>query len=195
MAGKPWGVLFCTTGTAVILTTSWPATQAEKSILGYFAIFLDVSPYYWYSIFMTPSQCRAARAFLDWSQDRLAKEASVATNTVRNFERGSTQPHASVVAALRNVLGRAGIEFLGDDTVRFDPPTHPEVATDSDIRMMEKLLAELMVGESDQLDRGRAQQWADIAIGDFISASKSKPVSLSDLHNFISSRYWLRYVQ
>ena len=60
---------------------------------------------------MTPAQCRAAREFLGWSQDRLGMEAGVSPFAVRTFE---TQPHKSkprTVAAIRAALERAGASF------------------------------------------------------------------------------------
>jgi ribosome-binding protein aMBF1 (putative translation factor) len=37
---------------------------------------------------MTPDQCRAARALLDWRQDTLAERARAGVTTIRNFENG-----------------------------------------------------------------------------------------------------------
>lgn len=37
---------------------------------------------------MTPEQCRAARALLDWPQQRLAEESGIGNATIRNFEAG-----------------------------------------------------------------------------------------------------------
>nr|WP_232365845.1 XRE family transcriptional regulator [Methylocystis silviterrae] len=66
---------------------------------------------------MTPGQCRAARAFLQISQDDLAKAASVGVSTVRDFEVGKRAPIAATQAAMRSALEAKGIRFVdcGDD--------------------------------------------------------------------------------
>ena len=63
---------------------------------------------------MVPEQSRAARAWLGWSQDDLAKRANVSVNTVRNFERGQKPLHSNSVAAMRQALEIAGIRILFD---------------------------------------------------------------------------------
>jgi transcriptional regulator with XRE-family HTH domain len=62
---------------------------------------------------MLPAQCRAARAFLDWSQQHLAAAAGVGVVTVRQFEAGAGTPRSATMEALMNSLEAAGIEFLG----------------------------------------------------------------------------------
>jgi DNA-binding XRE family transcriptional regulator len=37
---------------------------------------------------LTSSQCRAARAFLDWTQSELAKRTSISAVSIRAFEKG-----------------------------------------------------------------------------------------------------------
>ena len=54
---------------------------------------------------MTPEQCRAARAWLDWPQDQLAKAANVGVSTVRDFEAGRRDPTRNNLAAMRTALG------------------------------------------------------------------------------------------
>jgi ribosome-binding protein aMBF1 (putative translation factor) len=61
---------------------------------------------------LSPEQSRAARAWLDWSQDDLAKRASVALSTVRDFEKGRRVPIANNLSALERVLSEAGIELV-----------------------------------------------------------------------------------
>lgn len=61
---------------------------------------------------MTPEQCRAARGWLDMSQDDLAKAARVSLSTVRDFEKGRRLPIANNLAAIRSVLEAAGIGFV-----------------------------------------------------------------------------------
>ena len=63
---------------------------------------------------MTPEQCRAARAWVDWSQDDLARAASVSLSTVRDFEKGRRAPIANNLAAIRAALEARGARFLGD---------------------------------------------------------------------------------
>ena len=69
---------------------------------------------------MTPEQCRAARAWLSWSQDDLAKAAKVGLSTVKDFETGKRVPIQATQTAMRAVLERAGIGFPfaldGDET-------------------------------------------------------------------------------
>jgi DNA-binding transcriptional regulator YiaG len=64
---------------------------------------------------MTPEQCRAARAWLNWPQDALAKAASVGVSTVRDFEAGRREPTRNNLAAMKVVLEEAGVSFSDDD--------------------------------------------------------------------------------
>ena len=60
---------------------------------------------------LTAAQCRAARALLKWSQDKLAEASKVGTSTVGNFEREIRIPHDHILADMRSALESAGIEF------------------------------------------------------------------------------------
>lgn len=61
-------------------------------------------------VMLSPEQCRAARAWLNWSQEDLAKRASVGLSTVRSFEKGERIPIANNLAALVNAIQAAGIK-------------------------------------------------------------------------------------
>lgn len=61
---------------------------------------------------LAPKHVRAARALLAWSQQDLAKAASVAISTVADFERGQRKPVANNAEAIRGALEGAGIRFL-----------------------------------------------------------------------------------
>jgi ribosome-binding protein aMBF1 (putative translation factor) len=67
---------------------------------------------------MSPEQCRAARAWLNWSQEELAAKAQVSNSTLRDFETGRRVPIANNLSAIRRALEDAGMQFLfsrGDD--------------------------------------------------------------------------------
>ena len=65
---------------------------------------------------MAPEQSRAARAWLGWSQEELARRSNVSVNTVRNFERGQKSLHSNSVAAMRQAIEAAGIQLLFEST-------------------------------------------------------------------------------
>jgi transcriptional regulator with XRE-family HTH domain len=60
---------------------------------------------------LTPEQCRAGRAWLEWSQEKLADVARVSLSTVRDFERGRRHPIANNLAAIQAALAAEGIEL------------------------------------------------------------------------------------
>jgi transcriptional regulator with XRE-family HTH domain len=65
---------------------------------------------------MTPEQCRAARGWLDWSQDDLARKAQVSNSTIRDFEAGRRVPITNNLFAMRRALEDGGVLLMfGDD--------------------------------------------------------------------------------
>jgi transcriptional regulator with XRE-family HTH domain len=75
---------------------------------------------------ITPAQCRAARALLDWPRQWLASESGISTSSISDFERNAAgTPRNATLTALRRALEKAGIEFLDDGQgqgVRLKPP-------------------------------------------------------------------------
>jgi DNA-binding XRE family transcriptional regulator len=61
---------------------------------------------------MTPEQCRAARGWLNWSQDDLAFAADVSKSTVRDFEAGRSIMIVSNLGAIRAALEAVRIGFV-----------------------------------------------------------------------------------
>lgn len=64
---------------------------------------------------LKPSQSRAARALLDWSQSTLSEAAGVARATIAEFESGRRVPIANNLAAIRTALEAAGIIFIDEN--------------------------------------------------------------------------------
>lgn len=66
---------------------------------------------------ITGNQMRAARAFLRWSADDLAKASNVGVATVRRAEAQDGVPNLLVnnMEAIRRALEEAGIEFTDGD--------------------------------------------------------------------------------
>lgn len=64
---------------------------------------------------ITSAQIRAARALIGWKQTELAIAAGLSEMSVKNIERGSTDPRVSTLEAIRQALTKAGVEFINDD--------------------------------------------------------------------------------
>jgi transcriptional regulator with XRE-family HTH domain len=62
-----------------------------------------------------PSQIRAARAILDWTQAELAERAGISKTGLNNIERGSSDPKSSTLAAIQRVLEEAGVQFIPEN--------------------------------------------------------------------------------
>jgi transcriptional regulator with XRE-family HTH domain len=70
------------------------------------------------------AQVRAARALLDWSQERLAEEAGVGVTTVRDIESQRRSTDTGAMRQLRRAVENAGVSFVsgaadGGPGVRF----------------------------------------------------------------------------
>ena len=61
---------------------------------------------------LTPEQSRAARGWLDWSQEYLAKRANVSLSTVRDFEKGRRTPIANNLDAMRRAFEAEGMQLV-----------------------------------------------------------------------------------
>jgi transcriptional regulator with XRE-family HTH domain len=61
---------------------------------------------------ITPAQIRAARAIIGWKQTDLAAASGVSEMSIKNIERGATDPRASTLLALQTALEVAGVIFM-----------------------------------------------------------------------------------
>jgi len=63
---------------------------------------------------ITPAQCRAARALLDWNQQDLAKAAHLGLSTIRDFENGRRVPTHNNLRGIKLALEEAGV-IIGEE--------------------------------------------------------------------------------
>ena len=68
---------------------------------------------------MSPEQSRAARAWLDWSQEELVAKASVSQSTVRDYEKARRVPIANNLTAMKAALEAAGIAFVDTSGISY----------------------------------------------------------------------------
>nr|WP_171026545.1 helix-turn-helix domain-containing protein [Mesorhizobium comanense] len=68
---------------------------------------------------MTPPQCRAARALLDWTQLGLASASRLSLSTIVDFEKQRRKTISEdAKAAIRTALETAGVEFINGTGVK-----------------------------------------------------------------------------
>ena len=64
---------------------------------------------------ISPAQSRAARGWLDWNQEELARRANVSLSTVRDFEKGRRSPIKNNLEALRAAFAGEGLVLTFTD--------------------------------------------------------------------------------
>lgn len=65
---------------------------------------------------IAPAQLRAARAWLAWSQDKLADESGISKKSIARYEQGRALPYDGTLATLKSTLEANGIRFHSDGT-------------------------------------------------------------------------------
>lgn len=58
-----------------------------------------------------PEQCRAARAWLSWPQEELAKRAKIGLSTLKDFESGKRSPMRNNLEAIQTTIETAGLRL------------------------------------------------------------------------------------
>jgi hypothetical protein len=61
------------------------------------------------------AQCRAGRALVEWSPERLAQACSVELETIKEFEARFRRPDPEVLSRIRAVLVEAGVDFVDEN--------------------------------------------------------------------------------
>jgi len=64
---------------------------------------------------ITGAQCRAARALVEWSRDRLASDSGVDARVIEEFERRIERPAEDVCDKLQAALENAGAAFIAEN--------------------------------------------------------------------------------
>lgn len=65
-----------------------------------------------------PSQIRAARALIGWKQTDLAEASGISVISIKNIERGETDPRSTTLGAIQAAFMKAGVVFLDPGDVR-----------------------------------------------------------------------------
>jgi hypothetical protein len=64
---------------------------------------------------LTASQCRAARALIEWSQVQLSQAASIDIQTIADFEKRFRAADETTRRRLRAALEAAGVVFIAEN--------------------------------------------------------------------------------
>src|ERR1035438_2449977 len=63
-------------------------------------------------------QIKAARALLDWNQDKLSEASGISSNAINNLERAVAMPRLKTLHRVRCALEEGGVEFIEGPGVR-----------------------------------------------------------------------------
>lgn len=66
---------------------------------------------------ITPAMCRAARGWLNWTQQQLSERSSISRSTIRDFEGNRHGLHRSTAMQLRRTFEDAGVRFTSVEGV------------------------------------------------------------------------------
>ena len=61
---------------------------------------------------VSPEHCRAARAWLGWTQAELAQRANIGLSAVKDFEKGNRRTLPAIRAQMQRAFEQAGVTFL-----------------------------------------------------------------------------------
>jgi transcriptional regulator with XRE-family HTH domain len=64
---------------------------------------------------ISAEQCRAARALLNWSQQKLADRAGIGIVTLRQLEAAVNEPRRATLEVVKRALESAGVSFIDEN--------------------------------------------------------------------------------
>jgi len=66
---------------------------------------------------VSPAQVRAARAWLNWTQDELSAKSGVSQKSIARYELELSAPYKHTLAKIRQAFELAGVGFEFDGTI------------------------------------------------------------------------------
>jgi len=97
----------------VTLTVSFMNVNRKITLRGILFAVRAISVYM--RDMISPAQIRAARALIGWKQTELASAAGLSEMSVKNIERGTTDPRVSTLEAIKQALEAAGVIFIASN--------------------------------------------------------------------------------
>ncbi|MBB06340.1 MAG: hypothetical protein CML03_12655 [Pseudooceanicola sp.] len=64
---------------------------------------------------MTPAQCRAARALLNWTQPKLAEKAGFGLSTIVDYEKERRIVSTTARVRMAEALSAGGVDFIEEN--------------------------------------------------------------------------------
>lgn len=99
----------------------------------------------------TGRQIRAARILTDWDADDLAKRVGMSRVSIQNIERGDARPKAETMDKIVRAFADAGIEFIDNEGVRFQPR---DIQTYRGSEGFKKFMDDVYEYVKDQIEKG-----------------------------------------
>ena len=72
-------------------------------------------------ILISPAQCRAARAWLNWKQAELAQKSGVGLSALKDFERCNRRTLSAIRGQLQRTFEGVGVEFPDEHSLSVRP--------------------------------------------------------------------------
>jgi transcriptional regulator with XRE-family HTH domain len=98
------------------------AVKIDPYMYGKFIMIADGANLAYLPEMITAGQIRAARALIGWKQTDLASASGVSEISIKNIERGVTDPRSSTLGALQKAFLDAGVVFLDPGDTRNGGP-------------------------------------------------------------------------
>nr|WP_313015524.1 helix-turn-helix transcriptional regulator [Brucella intermedia] len=98
----------------ITITVRYILLTVNHKITVTYNFLADKAPSVYLIDMITADQIRAARALLNWKQTDLAAASGVSEMSVKNLEKGQTDPRISTLRAIEDAFIAAGIEFIND---------------------------------------------------------------------------------